>query len=130
MRCSKGQLPNLSILLQASLLHCERTSFLKLIDKKLTHRSMNVGQRVYWLASGLLASPDLYLKRLESYVARNERRVRHLAAFLTDDDFSPRLVEGFDAQVLRILIRLIGSSYRSYSHASRGAVLITPNIVA
>ena len=130
VRCSKGQLPNLSILLQAALLHYEGTPILKLIDKKLAHRSMNVGQRVYWLAAGLLASPDLYLKRLESYVARNERRVRNLAAFLPDDDFSPRLVEGFDALVLRILIRLIGSSYRPYSHASQGAVRITPNIVA
>ena len=128
VRCSKRKLPNLSSLLQVALLHCEGTPFLKLIDKKLAHRSMNVGQRVYWFAAGLLASPDLYLKKLESYVAGNERRVRHLAAFLTDDDFSPRLIEAFDALVLRILIRLIGSSYRPYFHSSRGAILITPNI--
>ena len=130
VRCKKEQLPRLSILLQAALLHCEGTPFLNLIDNKLAHRSMNVGQQVYWLAAGLLASSDLYLKRLESYVAGNERRVRHLAAFLTDDDFSPRLVEGFDALVLQLLIRLIGSSYRPYSHASRGAFFVTPNIVA
>ena len=115
VRCKASQIPILSDLFRAALLHCETESFLELIDKKLAHRSLNVAQRVYWLAAGLLFSPELYLNRLESYVASNERRIRHLAAFLTDNDLSPRLTEGFDAPVLRVLIRLIGGSYRPFS---------------
>ena len=115
---------------RAARLHCETGSFLESIEKKLAHRSMNVAQRVYWLAAGLSISPELYLNRLEPYVTGNERRIRHLAAFLADSDFLRWQFDGFDVSVLRALIQMIGGSYKPYAKAPRGAIGNTPKIVA
>ena len=115
VRCTARQMPGLGILLQAALLYSEETALLELIDRKLVYRGMNVGQRVHWLAAGFLAAPDKFREALESYVAGNERRVRHLAAFAAGDDFPAALIGRLDVRMLRVLIRLIGSTYRPYS---------------
>ena len=129
-RCTARQLPGLSILLQAALLYYDKTTLLELIDRKLSYRSMNVGQRVHWLAAGFLALPDKYRATLETYVAGSERRVRHLAAFSDGDDLAAALIGRFDVPVLRVLIRLIGSSYRPYSRISLESNRITLKITA
>ncbi len=112
VRCSNRQLRNLSILLGSVRRDGQEKRFLELIDRKLAHRSMNVGQRIYWLAAGLTASPERYLEKLESCVAGNERRIGHLAEFFVANGLSPRLIIAFDVSVLSILIRLIGGSSR------------------
>ena len=114
VRCRSSQLQILRILLGAALLQSEVTQVLELIDNKLAHRSMNVAQRVHWLAAGLLASPDTYLGMLQSYVAGNERRVRYVAEAVTSLPLP--LIQHFDVPALRILIHLIGGSYRPFSH--------------
>ena len=113
-RCRTQQLQALYYLLEAALKYCERNPLLKLIDRKLAYRSMNVGQRVHWLVAGCRASPDLYHKQLESYITDNknkpnERRVRYLAEAVKIED-----VEG---PPLKLLIHLMGSVYRPYSHS-------------
>ncbi len=119
VRCTERQLPNLSILLPAALLHCEKTSFLELINRKLAHRSMNVAQRVYWLAAGLLASPHTYLVKLESYVAGSQRRVWLLAEVIaTIYDVPRELIQRMDIPALKLLIRLIGSYCRPFTFSS------------
>ena len=55
-----------------ALRHCEETPLLEVIERKLAYRSMSVAQRVYWLVAGLVASPESYIERLESYVTGNE----------------------------------------------------------
>ena len=128
VRCTKRQLPNLKILFRAALLHCEKGSFLELINKKLAHRSMNVAQRVYWLTAGLSVWPQLYLNRLESYVGGSERRVRYLAEAFAS---LPRAsIQRLDVPVLRILIRLIGGSCKPYSIDSLGATGTKPAMAA
>ena len=119
VRCTARQLPGLGILLQAALLYGEETALLELIDRKLAYRGMNVGQRIHWLAAGFLAAPDKYRAALESYVAGNERRVRHLAAFAAGDDFPAALIGRLDVRMLKVFIRLIGSTYRPYSRVSQ-----------
>ena len=113
VRCKSSQLPILRILLGAALLRIEVTQFLELIDRKLDRRSMNVAQRVHWLAAGLSASPTLYLNTLESYVAGSERRVRYLAEAM--DKLRRVSNQRMDVPALRILIHLIGGSYRPFS---------------
>ena len=113
VRCKASQLPILRILLGAALLRSEVTQVLELIDKKLAHRSMNVAQRVHWLAAGLLGSPDSYLEMLQSYVAGSERRVRYLAEAM--DNLRRVSNQRMDVPALRILIHLIGVSYRPFS---------------
>ena len=116
VRCTAPQLGLLSVLLQAALLHCEKEAFEKLIERKLSLPSMNIAQRVYWLAAGFLASPALYHERLKTAVSSHEQRIRHLAEFLTAAPAN--LLDRFDVQDMELLIRLIGGSYRPYSDSS------------
>ena len=117
-RCTEQQLSCLRILLQAALLHCDESLLTELVAEKLAYTSMNVGQRVCWLAAGFLIAPDTYLEELEQYVAGTERRARHLAAFVAGDDVPAALIERLDARATGVLVRLIGSTYRPHSRAS------------
>lgn len=122
MRCTSPQLYLLESLLIAALLHCEKEAFLHLIERKLAFPSMNVAQRVYWLAAGLFASPASYCETLKASVSGRERRIRHLAEFLTGFGFGGQSVwamvfDRLDVQGLELLIRLLGGSYRPFSYA-------------
>ena len=115
VRCTSSQLSLLNVLLIAALLHSEKEAkkaFEQLIERKLTFQSLNVTQRVYWLAAGLLSSPALYRETLVTLVSGYERRIRHLAEFLTA--FPSTLLDRFGVQDLELLIRLVGVSYRPY----------------
>ena len=112
VRCRRRQLQGLSSLLQAALLRCEETLFLELIGEKLDHSSMNVAQRVYWLAIGVLASPESYIERLESYVAGVERRIRCLAEVVAS--LQQTLAQRLDVPALQLLVQQLGSSFRPY----------------
>lgn len=112
VRCATNLLQGLSYLLKAALLHCEATPLLELIERKLACRGMNMAQRVYWLATGLVVSPGTYCAKLESYVAGHERRVRHLAEFVAMDKFPPALMQRLEAPALEVLIRLTAASCR------------------
>ena len=113
VRCTSAQLRSLNVLLIAALLHCEKKAFEKLIERKLSLQSMNVGQRVYWLVAGLLASPASYRERLKALVSGHERRIRHLVEFLTASPAT--ILDRLGVQDLDLLIRLTGISYRPYS---------------
>ena len=89
--------------------HGDRTQLLELIKAKLAYRSMNSGQRVYWLTTGLLARPGAYDARLESYVSGKSRRIRRLVE-MTGGHAVAHALTGPDrgVTVLAKLIRLIG----------------------
>ena len=122
VRCTGRQLTALNYLLVAALLHCERASFLGLVEEKLARRSMNVAQRVCWLTAGLVSAPDSFTERLEHFVSGNERRIRRLAELVINRFRVPeRLLGHLNVSALRLLIRLAGSSFRPFapvSHAS------------
>ena len=109
VRCGAGQLPLLRSLLGAGIGHGDRTQLLALIKAKLAYRSMNSGQRVYWLTAGLLARPAAYGDRLESYVSGKPRRIRRLVD-MTGGHAVAHALTGPDrgVTVLAKLIRLIG----------------------
>ncbi len=125
VRCTQQQLRVLHPLLEAAIRHCDERMLLDLIKTKLAHHSMNVGQRVYWLAAGFRVSPDSYLDRLECFVAGNERRVAHLAEAIAGDRRPPAPIERLHGPALKLVIHLLGRSYRPYfrySHARSGKV--------
>ena len=106
-------LPHLRDLLVAACCHCDGPAFVDLIGNKLQYKSMTVGQRVYWLTAGQFVAPEQYSNRLESFVAGNERRVRHFTTMLVERGGLPhQLEETWGVPVLTPLIRLLGSSYR------------------
>lgn len=110
VRCGVGQLPILGSLVEAAMAHADRTQFLELIDAKLGYKSMNSGQRVYWLIAGLLAQPKVYGDRLESYVAGRVRRIQRLVEMTHGTHgyaVAPALRDLSDATALETLIRLV-----------------------
>ena len=113
VRCTTPQLEELIYLFKTALLHCEEAPLLELIHGKLAHRSMNVAQRICWLAIGFLVSPDSYRERLEEYVTGgHERRVRHLAYVMCRDDLPATLPDRLGVPELDLLIRLLGPAYK------------------
>lgn len=138
VRCTSRQLGLLNALLIAALFHCEKEAFEKLIERKLSLRSMNIAQHVYWLAFGFFASPASYRERIEASVWGHEKRIRHLAEFLTayrDQSAWSTLFECFDVQELKLLIRLLGGAYRPIAYSSRvmsydGTQMMTTDLVS
>lgn len=126
VRCSARQLPACRSLLSIALRFCEPTELLGLIDSKIVKRSMNPGQRVYWLTAGLFISESsglmkLYREKLREYISLNERRVRRLMEFMeaaiidhVGNWISRKYNEHLDALTLDIMIRFMGSSYKPY----------------
>ena len=115
LRCTSGQLSNLNHLLLSASKFCRQESLLDLIERKLAQTGMTIAQHIHWLTAGLYLSPDTYAERLESYVAGNERRIRFLAEAVTGRYQLPRsMLRHQNVAALRLLIRLIGTSYRPY----------------
>lgn len=82
VRANKQQASTLEYLLKAAAAYADKAAFLALISKRLGLKSLDVAQRVYWLAAGLVAAPEQYSAVLKKYVSGNVARINHLSAFL------------------------------------------------
>ncbi len=132
-RCASGQLSSLNHLLLAARRHCDIEPLRELIDEKHADHRMSVAQRVHWLVAGLCVAPESYVEPLESYVAGKERRIRFLAEAVTGQfSTSPDLKYRQSAPALRLLIQLVGTSYRPYSHDadSDEGIMVTSEMTA
>lgn len=118
-RSAKRQLNSLDQLLIAALRYADRKNLLALIEKKLDLRSMDIGQRVRWLAAGLLAAPDSYLELTAAFTEGKEIRMQHLAGFLADrhEEWAP--VDNLPVSALGLLVRLIGGFFAPYEMEGR-----------
>lgn len=133
VRCASGQLSSLNHLLLAARRHCEIDPLLELIDEKQADHRMSVAQRVHWLVAGLCIAPESYVGRLEDYAAGKERRIRFLAEAVTSQfSISLDLKYRQCAPALRLLIRLIGTTFRPYSLGDDcdEGVMVTPEMNA
>ena len=115
-RCKLSQIENLNHLLWAALQYTDRSSLQELIKKKLSRKSMNDAQRVYWLAAGITVSPGTYNDLLRDFVRGREGRILHLAAFFcpqTSASFlsfgESRIAYELGIPGLELLIHLVGS---------------------
>lgn len=122
VRSTNQQLISLDELLKAALRYADRQELLALIEKKLNLRSMNVAQRVRWLAAGLIVAPEKYLEPLTDFIKGQEKRVQHLADFLADrhDQWSP--LDNLPVSALGLLVRLIGGFFAPYTLEGGGWV--------
>ena len=111
LRCRLHRLETLDSLLWAALQHADRNALLEIIEVKLSRSSLNVAQRIHWLAAGVVVDPNSYLQSLESLVAGKDDRVRKMAAFFSPDESLPFLVENLDARTLQVLIILMGRTF-------------------
>ncbi len=112
VRCTERQLPGLRFLLIAAERHCPKELFIEITKEKLKHTSMNVAQRVYWLAAGLISSPQYFSDSLCEYVSKEKRRVRHLSTYIGGRfDQLPVQPDQADVSVIATLIQLLGAVY-------------------
>ena len=115
IRCASNQIEALDYLLWSALQHVDKQPFQQLIEKKLSSISMNVAQRTHWIAAGLVLSPETYCRHLEVWAGSNDRRIRHLAKFFTPTYKIPTLTDRLSPSPLRLLIKLIGTSFGPYT---------------
>ncbi len=130
VRCKAKQLVDLNYLLWSALRHADPESLAKLIERKLSRTSMNVGQRARWLAAGFMLPPGAYSQRVIEFTDNSERRVRELAAFLGDPD-GPRIWrDRLGTAGLQVLVRVIGVSFRPHIWPSGQVTRVTPAMEA
>ena len=111
-RCNEARLQDLRHLLHSAALNRSGGDALAdLIERKLANRSMNVGQRVYWLGAGLLVAPDKYVDKLDAYVAGRGRRIGNLERFLVAlFDMPPGSFQLLSVSALKLLVRRVGAT--------------------
>ena len=130
VRCLARQLSVCGALLGIALRFCEATELFDLVDGKIAKRSMDPGQRVYWLTAGLFISEssdsaELYREQLREYIYKNERRIQKLMEFMeaaivdhAGNWISRKYSKYLDVLTLEMMIRFMGGSYRPYKFDS------------
>ena len=108
-RCRLKQMESLHDFLKAAIQHADRRALQELIDTKLSRKSMNDAQRVYWLAAGIIVAPEVYRDGLKDFAHAREDRIRHLMAFYHPGVSERSLADDLEGPALEPLIRLLGS---------------------
>lgn len=108
-RCKSKQLESLKNLLWAAITRIDRSLLQELIDKKLSLKSMNGIQRVYWLIAGVVVSPESYQDRLKNFVHGQKNRIHYLVTFLSNDDPVRFSLDELGISIQELLVRLVGS---------------------
>ena len=127
LRYSLQHLEKLTFLLWAALRCADRAVLQELIKQKLSRSSMNVTQRIHWLAAGVVVAPDSHLKSLTTFVGNRDDRVRTLARFFCPREPLPFLTSAMDASTLQALITLLA---RTVGPPNPEAGLVTPQVDA
>ena len=128
IRCKVKHLWGLDQLIWAAIQHADRALLRELIDRKLSLKSMNVAQRVHWLAAGTTISPGAHKDSLEDFVKDRERRLSHLVEFYWFDGPDQFSFGELEISVVELLIRLVGSSVSPNESAEMDGVIIpAPN---
>lgn len=110
-RAPTGQLESLEWLLRAALRRADPAALASVIAKKANSRTVTPAQRVLWLATGLVVSPDEYRKPLADLLEADPNRAAALGEFLFAGEPGDRslLPEVADAETLGLLIRALGN---------------------
>lgn len=96
----------LDSLLKGAFHQLEQKDFAILVAKKTSLAGMDIAQKVYWLACGLLLMPEKYENQLFQFISKSKKRRAHLAAFLYED-FGRQSFPDWVSLPERTLIRMI-----------------------
>ena len=129
-RCRLTQMESLEHLLKAAIQHADRTALQGLIDTKLSRRSMNDAQRVYWLAAGVIVSPGGYDDLLREFAEGREGRIQHLGAFFSSYGSVRSGADELQSPALELVVRLVGSTVGPDEQWSEKGGYITPAMEA
>lgn len=83
-RIPMKQVRQFDSLLGKALHHSDTIPLGRLAERKLALKSLGMGQRVRWMVVTAFLLGGAHIRRLESYVTTNERRVRPVAEFLSN----------------------------------------------
>ena len=129
-RCKLKQIQALDPLLKAAIQHADRRSLQGLIDTKLSRKSMNDAQRVYWLAAGIVVAPGMYGDRLSDFLQGREDWIRHLATFFSSHGSVNSAADELGSPGLELVVRLVGSTVGPEQRWSDEAGFVTPAMQA
>ena len=135
VRCALKQVQSLDHLLWAAIQHADRTSLTKLIERKRSLTSMNVAQRMRWLAAGTIIAPEVFGGALQNFVQAQKRRIRSLWEFIDSGVTVGFSFRDLDISVMDFFIRLVGGHFGPKSWGNpdapfgRGA-FVTPEMKA
>lgn len=96
----------LEAFLKAAIYYVDHGELLKLIAKKLKRTSLDILQRVYLLAAGLVIAPEEYESKVLREITTSER-VNHLSGFLYEGWRSRYKPMSFKPSTIELLITLI-----------------------
>ncbi len=119
-RCTNEELSLLNDLLTAAIQHTKQSLLIELIEKKLLLRSMNVAQRVYWLATGFILDSNQFGKRLIEFISRKEPHINYFSEFLTLGRYEWSPLNKLSLSGSVSLIKLLGSNYSPYTIPHNG----------
>ena len=121
-KAATGQVFYLDYLIPAALQLMSRDALAAIVHRKLALRSLRVGHRIRWLATGMLLGDRLLAEQLDRFLAEgSDARVRELAAFLRVRAVSRR-VASLSAGSLAILVRRLGGYFVHRSGGAEGFV--------
>lgn len=78
IKAAKSHLYSVRLLIGALLKRLDKKTQLATVAEKLNARAMDVAQHAYWLATGMLLAPELYLEPTRQFVAKAQARATHL----------------------------------------------------
>ena len=110
-RTPRRQIRQFDQLLRKALSSSHKAPLQDLADQRLALETLNVPLRVRWMLVSALLSGGSHTQRLKEYVMAGERRVRHLAEYLSDHGRDSVLRGCQDSGLLADLVRMLGPSY-------------------
>jgi hypothetical protein len=126
VKASVKQLSVAENLLKAALRYLPTAQLLTIIAAKLKNMKMDVGQRVYWLAVGMICNPSQYTAALKDFVSGNQIRCGHLGKFLYRG-LEKTVAYDFSNASLALLIEMLGASARQERNQYGGIVTADMN---
>jgi len=124
-RAQKKQVSEiLGKLLKSALRYLHDSEIKGIIDEKLAIPKLDVTQRIYWLAAGLVVAPRDYETVARAFVGKNRARIQCLAAFFIDRSDRRILREGTHESSRAYLVRMFAPVCSP--ERLRGASLVTP----
>ncbi|MCP4769672.1 MAG: hypothetical protein GY875_25860 [Gammaproteobacteria bacterium] len=129
LRAKNKQLSNaLDPLLKAALHYLDRQTLAAIVPARLSKSSMSESQRVYWLACGLISSPEKYEKALATHIGTSKTLRGHLGAFLKNDERHFGFYDDLPESSLALLVELLAPE--SQPERLMGAHWVSPAMEA
>ncbi|MFT6046664.1 MAG: hypothetical protein ACI9WC_002371 [Arenicella sp.] len=107
VRANKQLTSTLESLLKAAIEYGDRASLLELITERLSLKSLDIAQHVYWLATGLIIASAQYESKVRTYVNGNVTRINYLSAFLYDGFGSQKLGFPLPPNTIGLILELL-----------------------